>query len=104
METIIIKLDSKKLENADLDIIYNLPERIEEYTNEDVTDNGYDYLSDTVIAIWLAADLVEERYKSIVELIRNEKFSDNDLSKIAEIYISKKDTADIDECEKVYPK
>ncbi len=102
MDTIIIKLDSEKLENPDLDIIYNLPERIEEYTNKKVNDNGYDYLLDIEIGLWFDADS-EERYKSILKLIKNERFSDNDLSKTAEIYISKKDTADIDECRKVYP-
>lgn len=104
METIIIKLDSEKLKNPDLDILNMLPERIEEYTNENVTDNGYDYLSDTEIAIWLAADSAKDRYKNVVELIKNEKFSNNDLSKTAEIYISEKDTADIDDCKIVYPK
>lgn len=33
METIIIKLDSKKLENPDLDMRYDLPDRIAEYTD-----------------------------------------------------------------------
>lgn len=50
METIIVKLDSKKLDNPDLDIIYCLPDRLEEYSNMKIRDNGYDYLSDTEIS------------------------------------------------------
>ena len=33
MQTIIIKLDSKKPENPDPDILYDLPDRIAEYTD-----------------------------------------------------------------------
>ena len=33
MQTIIIKLDPAKLENADLDLRYYVPERIEEISN-----------------------------------------------------------------------
>ena len=56
MQTIIIILDSKKLENPDLDMIYQLPDELDEYTNQRVSDNGYDYLSNTEIGIWLSCE------------------------------------------------
>ena len=43
MQTIIIVLNAKKMSNPNLDIRYTLPERIEEYTNNQVKDIGYDY-------------------------------------------------------------
>lgn len=103
METIIIKLDAGKLDNPDLDIIYQLPEKVEEITDGKVYDNGYDYLTNQVLAVWLAADCAAERYLNIIELMRNETFSENDLSKSAEVYISEKENAELDECKKVYP-
>lgn len=103
METIAIKLDSRKLRNPDLDIISELPVRIEELTEEKVYDDGYDYLNDDVIVVFLAADSAEKRCPEIIELLKKEKFSGNDLSKSAEIYISEQEAADFGDCRKVYP-
>ena len=103
MQTIIIKLDSEKLENPDLDIIYQLPVRIEEVTDEKVYDNGYDYLTNEVIGVWLAAESAEEQYQDVLELLKKESFCGNDLSLSAEIYISKQDSAELSDCKKVYP-
>ncbi len=56
MQTIIITLNSDKMDNPDLDIRYELPDRIDEYTDGAVTDNGYDYLDDDILGIWLETD------------------------------------------------
>ena len=56
MQTIIITLNSDKMDNPDLDIRYVLPDRIDEYTDGAVTDNGYDYLDDDIMGIWLETD------------------------------------------------
>lgn len=42
MQTILIVLNSEKLENPDLDIRYNLPDKLERYTHNEISDNGYD--------------------------------------------------------------
>lgn len=103
MQTIIIVLDSKKMTNPDLDIRYILPERIEEYTNSQARDNGYDYLSGTELGIWLDTDNAAENVQKVIQLIKSETFMDNDLSKAADIYISAEDCAEVEQCEKVYP-
>lgn len=103
MQTIIIVLDSKKMTNPDLDIRYNLPQRIEEISDNQISDNGYDYLSDTELGIWLETDNAAENVQKVIQLIKSEKFMDNDLSKTADIYISAEDCADVEQCEKVYP-
>jgi len=102
-QTIIIKLDSQKMKNPDLDIRYTLPDRLEEVTEGRITDNGYDYLSNTVLGIWLEADNAEEGVKEVIELLEKEKFLENDLSQTAEILISEKESAEPEECRKVYP-
>jgi len=103
MQTIIIVLDAQKMTNPDLDIRYILPDRIEEYTNGAVKDNGYDYISDTKLGIWLETADAENSVKDIAELLKTEKFSDNDLSKTADIYISETECAEIENCRKFYP-
>lgn len=102
METIIIKLNPAKMENPDLDIRYVLPDRIEEYTRNEITDNGYDYLSNQELGIWLATKNAKEAVTCIIELIKTETFLDNDLTQSAEIYISEQDSAEISDCIKVF--
>lgn len=104
MQTIIIKLDSRRLENPDLDIRYLLPERIEELTENRVSDNGYDYLNGFELAMWLEAENAEAEIGNIVELIKTEKFCENDLSESAEIFVSEAECAKIEDCIKVFPK
>ena len=53
MQTIVIVLNAAKMTNPDLDIRYALPDRIQEFTNNEIQDNGYDYLSDIELGLWL---------------------------------------------------
>lgn len=103
METIIIKLDSRKLENPDLDIRYLLPDAIEKYTDNKVGDNGYDYITDMELGIWLETEDAKANLSSIIRLLKEKKFCGNDLSGTAEIYISSDEAAELEKCEKVYP-
>ena len=103
MQTIIIVLNSRKMTNPDLDIRYTLPERIEEYTNNHIKDNGYDYISNTELGLWLETDNSINNAEKIIELIETEKFSENDLSKIVDIFISERECAEFEQCRKIYP-
>lgn len=44
MQTIIVLLNPGMLENADLDLRYRIPDRIEEVSNSLIQSNGYDYI------------------------------------------------------------
>ena len=102
MQTIIIVLDSRKMQNPDLDIRYILPDRIDEYTNGRASDNGYDYISDDELAVWLSTEDAERDVKDVIELIKTEKFLDNDLTRCAQVYISDKDCAELENSRKVF--
>ncbi len=103
MQTILIVLDSEKMDNPDLDIRYLLPDRIQEYTDGQIVDNGYDYLNSDEMGIWLDTDDAAQNVEKVIELIKSEQILDNDLSRVAEIYISEEDCATLDQCRKVYP-
>lgn len=103
METIIIKLDARKMKNPDLDIRYLLPDAIEKYTDNKVCDNGYDYISDNELGIWLETKDAKGSLGLILKLLKEETFCENDLSGTAEIYISSDEAAELEKCEKVYP-
>lgn len=96
MQTIIIKLDSRKMENPDLDIRYTLPDRLEKITG--IYDNGYDYITEYELGIWLETENAEKMFSVVAEIIRN----DSNL-KSAEIYISDNENAELNECKKIYP-
>ena len=99
MQTIVILLDPGKLINPDLDLRYLIPDRIEELTDGSIQDNGYDYID----RIWLETGDAAQSWPAIAKLFHEEKFSDNDLSLSAEIYISEKEAADVEDCTLVYP-
>lgn len=103
MQTIIIEINAGKMSNPDLDIRYILPERIEKYTNNQVKDNGYDYISDSELGLWLETDNAVNNADKIIQLINAETFLENDLSKVAEIYISEEECASFESCRKIYP-
>ena len=101
MQTIIIVLDSTKMSNPDLDICYSLPDRIESLTDGRVRNNGYDYLSGTEIGIWLETEDAEANVNDILELLKNETLSDNELSKSTVVYIYEDECADIENSERI---
>ncbi len=103
MQTIIVKLSPEKLTNPDLDLRYDIPETLEKATDGAISDNGYDYLSDGSIGVWLSTENAQQSYPRVVEVFRKQKFLDNDLSQSAEIFISEKDTDSIENCIKVFP-
>lgn len=109
MQTIIIVLNPSKLENPDLDLRYLIPDRIEQVSNGAIQDNGYDYIdteeenNGPLMAIWLETESAGENWPFIKKLFQAEKFKGNDLSKSAEIFISEKDTAELENCTLVFP-
>ncbi len=95
MQTIIITLDSDKMGNPDLDIRYVLPDRIDEYTDGVVTDNGYDYLDDDIMGIWLETYDAAGNVAKVIRLIESEEILENDLTKAAQVFISEEDCAEL---------
>ncbi len=105
MQTIIISMDSRKMENPDLDIRYLLPDRIEEWSQSAVRDNGYDYIDEDghILAVWLETESAEEWWPKVVELLKTERFCGNDLSQSALVLVSEEDSAEGDKGRQVYP-
>ncbi|PWJ71511.1 hypothetical protein B0O40_1381 [Ruminococcaceae bacterium R-25] len=103
MQTIGIVLDPGKMSNPDLDIRYDLPERIEEYTDGKVKESAYDYLPDERMVIWLDTEDAQKNVGDVIQLISSEMILDNDLTEAAEIYISTLEQAELDQCTKVFP-
>ena len=99
MQTIVILLDPGKLINPDLDLRYLIPDRIGDLTDDYIDREG----SGPLLGIWLETGDAAQSWPAIAKLFHEEKFSDNDLSLSAEIYISEKEAADVEDCTLVYP-
>ena len=103
MQTIVITLDSRKMDNPDLDIRYILPDRIDEYTDGKIKDNGFDYITGDIMGIWLETENASENVDKVISLIESEEILDNDLSRAAEVFISEEECAELEQCKRVYP-
>ena len=105
MAAIVVSMDSRKMVNPDLDIRYLLPDRIEEWSEGAVTDDGYDYVDEEghILAVWLETEDAAGWWPKIVELLKTEQFCGNDLSLSASVLISEESGADFDKCRQVYP-
>ena len=105
MAAIVISMDSRKMENPDLDIRYLLPDRIEEWSEDAVEDDGYDYVDEDghILAVWLETDDADGWWPKVVELLKTERFMDNDLSQSALVLISEESGAEYDRCRQVWP-
>ena len=103
METIIILLSPQKRKNPDADLRYIIPERIEEISENTIQSNGYDYLKDNTLAIWLSTNSYRKALPKIITLFEQETFLENDISKTVSIYASKQENADLEQCKKIYP-
>ena len=104
-QSIIISMDSRKMENPDLDIRYTLPDRIEEWSQGAVQDNGYDYVGEEghILAVWLKTEDAEGWWPKILGLLKTERFEDNDLSRSAQVLVSEKPNAELAGCRQVWP-
>lgn len=110
MQTIIVVLNPGKLENPDMDLRYSVPDRIEEVSGSLIQSNGYDFIDTEtgepgpLMGIWLETENAGENWHIVSELFQSEKFFGNDLSLSAQIYISEKDTDDLENCLLVFPR
>ena len=104
-QSIIISMDSRKMENPDLDIRYTLPDRIEEWSQGAVQDNGHDYVDEEghILAVWLKTEDAEGWWPKILELLKTEKFEDNDLSQSVQVLVSETPNAELAGCRQVWP-
>ncbi len=83
MSSIAIKIDPEKMANPDADLRYVIPERIEEATQKSVTEDGFDYLDDNTMVIFLTTEKPEEGVRAILELLGNEEVLDNKILETA---------------------
>lgn len=109
MQTIIIVLNPGKLVNPVTDLCYSVADHIEKSTNGMIQDNGYDYINceegtpGPLMAIWLKTEKARENWPLITRIFQVVKFSGNDLSLSAKIYISENDTEEIENSTLVFP-
>ena len=91
MGSIAIVLNPEKLKNPDLDLRYILPDTISELTKGEITDDGYDYLDDKANSLVIFMKSINPRkdINTVISILKNNSFIDNNLCGVAKLYISK---------------
>jgi hypothetical protein len=89
MASIAIKLNPAELSNPDADLRYLIPKRIQEVCNESIVEDGYDYLDDGSMVIYLATDDPDTGVMKVIELLQNEKVLNNRILESAVIGLDK---------------
>lgn len=89
--------------NPDLDLRYCVPDRIAELTNNDIRDNGYDYIdtvedkSGPLMGIWLETENAGENWPAVLNILQMENFWIM-ICPNRQNYISDHETEDIEKC------
>ena len=92
-----------------MDLCYCVPERIEEVSESLIQDNGYNFIDTEagqpgpLMGIWLKTENAGGNWPVISGLFQSEAFMENDLSKSAQIYISERDTDDLENGSLIFP-
>ena len=80
MPTITVLLDSRQLENPDLDLRYAIPELLSDRSDGLIRDGGYDYETDHVLALYLQVDDAEAATELIEMVLREVVILNNHLA------------------------
>jgi hypothetical protein len=93
MATIHLRLDPRKLENADLDIRYALPDLLALKSNGLISDDGYDYVGNVpFLVLFLKTDDVDRSVELILKTLNSEQVLGNDLLDAVVVAVERDDT------------
>lgn len=79
MNTLVLTLDPGKLANANLDLRYEIPDRLKELSNGNIQDNGYDYEDregqSPLLVLFLGVNDVQSAITTVSQLVRTQRLS-----------------------------
>jgi len=79
MATIVLKLDPERLENPDADLRYLVPDFLAQRSEGVIADDGYDYLENYEMVIFLQVTDVARASEIILQVLATERIHGNDL-------------------------
>ena len=82
MTTLAIKLDPAKMLNPNADLRYLIPDHIQQLTANEVQSDGYDYLDDDAMVIFMRMPSPDSLPK-VLAILHNETFCENDILETA---------------------
>ncbi|HZS38130.1 MAG TPA: hypothetical protein VFF06_14935 [Polyangia bacterium] len=104
MPTIVIRIDPEKLEDADLDLRYEIPELLTQRSQGLLSDAGYTHEWDSdALLLFLETKDVTGGLPFVIALLENDRLHGNDLAAAAMIASSEREVTDVEQLEVVYP-
>ncbi|MDR0259869.1 MAG: hypothetical protein LBI76_08675 [Comamonas sp.] len=96
MPSLLIRLNPQLLSNPDLDIRYELPDRLHDLSNGLLRPDGFDYEDGTdALLIFMEADDLEAVIPVVINALENEEVLGNRLAMVARVGASPFDNADV---------
>jgi hypothetical protein len=90
VETLVVRLDPRLLENPDADIRYRLPDLLAERSGGVISDDGYDYVGEPpLLVVFLKASKLKPALACILDVIENTRVLDNDLRPAAVVAVER---------------
>jgi hypothetical protein len=88
LPSIVIRLDPARLQNPDLDLRYEIPDRLAVATGGLVDGDGYDYEEGGALQIYLDTADLELAVPRVVAFLENESLHGNHLAAAAQVGVS----------------
>ncbi|CAN7775460.1 hypothetical protein LJR084_007857 [Variovorax sp. LjRoot84] len=104
MPAILIRLDPARLANPDLDLRYDIPERLAQASGGLVKSSGFDYEDCTdAMLIYLSTSSVTEAMRFVVAMLDDEVVHGNRLADAAQVGVSELSPKEATRYTVVYP-
>jgi len=101
---IVIRLDPEKLEHADLDLRYEIPDQLAQRSAGLIENDGYDYESSSnAMQIYLQTPDLDTALPQVISFLETEHLHGNRLAHAAQVGISESDASAAREFRVVYP-
>ena len=90
MATILVRLDSRRLSNPDVNIRYVLPDLLVERSAGVISDDGYDFVGEeSFLVLFLKAFHLEAALACVLDVVENVRVLDNDLRSAAVVAVQR---------------
>jgi hypothetical protein len=104
MQSLVIRIDPKPLTNADLDLRYEIPDRLSHASEKKIKDAGYGFEPGTdAMHIYLAAEDANAAVPLIIQLLEGNTLDEPGLLKAVLVGVSEFSASESSSYRAVYP-
>jgi len=104
MQSLVVRIDPKPLVNADVDLRYEIPDRLSEASGKRIKDSGYGYEPETdAMHIYLSAENADAALPLVIQLLESNTLEEPGLLKAVLVGVSELPVSESSSYRAVYP-